>query len=210
MLAVHGYGLWTAILIAIATGLDEAPRAARWLARVLVVAAVLASLRISVSGMLRNPYRTDGYQATDAYLDRVPALRSIQLRGEVAERLSGLRRALEPYIEPRGRAMMGFDEIGGVLLLLDGRPVGEAWASAADRPRTADGLRGACRGGAPWWGTRWPVLVFRRPVTEIETRALADCGIQFASDYALVASVSEVANISLSVYAPTREAHPTQ
>lgn len=96
---------------------------------------------------------------------------------------------------------MAFDEMAGIVLLLDGRPVGEAWYSALDRERTAVGIGLDCPGGHGWWGTRSPILIFRRPVSGTEIAALRSCGLVFATDYRLLASAQETEG--LQVYVPT-------
>jgi hypothetical protein len=203
-MVVNGFAMWMAIIVAIATGIDTAPRVGRWLAGAIGAGAVASAALIAKSGLTEHPYRTDGLAQSNAVARGVPALRSIALRADVARQFSELHGVLEPYIVPAGRAMMGFDEIPGILLALDGRVVGEAWASASDVARTAEGLRASCRDGKPWWGSRWPILLFRREVTGTEIAALRDCGIDFATDYRLVAPPRQTMN--LSVYVPAGEA----
>jgi hypothetical protein len=200
---VNGFGAWMAVIIAVATGLAETSRAARAFVYVVTAGAAYSAVEIATDGLLQHPYRTDGYSLTTTVASGVRALRSIKLRSDVAAQFTLLRTALERYIEPKGRAMMGFDEMSGILLALDGRPIGEAWASASDHERTAAGLRASCRGGQPWWSSRWPLLLFNRGVTNTEIAALRDCGIDFAKDYRLLAPPAQT--IGLSVFVPVKE-----
>jgi hypothetical protein len=78
---------------------------------------------------------------------------------------------------------MAFDEMPGVVFLLGGRSVGEQWYSRTDPERTATGIREVCASGKPWWGSRAPILIFNRAVSDTETSALKACGLDFAADY---------------------------
>jgi hypothetical protein len=96
---------------------------------------------------------------------------------------------------------MAFDEMPGLVLALDGRPAGEGWYSAIDHERTAAGIRHDCEGAHPWWGSRAPVLLFNRPVTATEISALSSCGLDFTTDYRLLAPKEET--LWLEVYPAT-------
>jgi len=62
---------------------------------------------------------------------------------------------LRPRTEQPGRAVIAFDQMSGIVLLLGGRPVGEPWTSPADPRRTASGIKAECARGRPaWWGDR--------------------------------------------------------
>lgn len=203
MMVNNGFGCWMAVIIAVATGIETAPFVARVFGVVLAASGIVSSVLITRSGVLEHPYRTEGFAQTTTIASGVPALHSVKLRPDVAQGFNNLHRALQPYIEPSGRAMMGFDEMSGILLAMGGRPIGEAWASALDWERTAEGLRASCRGGHPWWESRWPVLLFKRPVSDVERRALSDCGIDFEKDYRLLAPSSQTSGIT--VYVPANE-----
>jgi hypothetical protein len=200
-MAVNGYAAWLALIIVVVTGVETAPRLAHWLAAAMAAGAVLLSTSIAVDGLWSHPYRTASVGRTTTVPAGVPALDSIRLDPDTAQRYSQLYDTLGPYLRPSGRAIMAFDEMAGIVLLLDGRPVGEAWYSASDHDRTADGIRAACPGGHGWWGSRVPILIFRRPVTSTETDALRSCGLDFATDYRLVAPKEDTMN--LLVYVPT-------
>jgi hypothetical protein len=131
----------------------------------------------------------------------VPALSGVRLSPKQSADYAGLRQRLAPYLDPPGRAIMAYDEMAGIVLILDGRPVGEAWYSAIAPERTATGVRKVCADGRGWWGTRSPILIFRRPVTRVEVDALTSCGLDFATDYRLLAPPAET--LGLQVYVPT-------
>lgn len=202
-MAINGFAAWMTIVIAILTGIEAAPRAARWVLTVSGVAVIVLAASVGTSGVRTYPYRTVGHdQATDV-AGGVPALASLRLSRSDAAGYSRLRSMLQSYVEPPGRAMMGFDELAGILLVLDGRPVGEAWYSASDRVRTADGIRSACKDGKPFWGSRLPLMIFRRAVSNTEIEALESCGLRFATDYRVFATRQET--MGLTVYVPVSE-----
>jgi hypothetical protein len=202
-LAVNAYAAWVALMVAVVTGLAAAPRPARWFGVAAVATALVCAASIAQNALWANPYRTVGYtQATTRPTD-VPALDSLRLDPATADGYSRLRRQLAPYLEPEGRAVMAFDEMPGVVLVLDGRPVGEAWYSKLDPGRAANGIRTECANGRPWWGDRAPLLLFSRPVTETELAALRACGLDFARQYRLLAPKEETMRVS--VYVPIGE-----
>jgi hypothetical protein len=200
-MAFNGFAVWVALMIAVLSGVEAASQAARWFATAAVAAAVLMTTAIATDSLWQRPYRGDPYRLTTASAPGVPALDGIKLAPGKARDFSDLRRRLAPYLDPPGRPIMAFDEMAGVVLVLDGRPVGEAWYSAIDPGRTATGIREVCRDGSGWWGDRHPILIFRRPVTETETGALGSCGLSFATDYRLLAPAEETAG--LEVFVPT-------
>lgn len=202
LMAVNGFAAWMAILIAVVTGMERAPLPARAAMAAVAAGAVLAGSSIGAGGQMLHPYRTDGYPSTTAAVAGVPALDSLRLTPEVAKQYSDLYATLRPYVDPPGRAIMAFDELSGVVLLLDGRPVGEAWYSYTDRQRSAAGIIATCREN-PWWGSRLPLLVFKRPVSEVERSALKSCGLDMDVDYTLLAPPPQTMN--LTVYVPTAE-----
>jgi hypothetical protein len=202
VMIVNGFAGWMAIIILVLTGIETAPLVARVLAALIGAAGVIAATQISRNGTLEHPYRTESFESTTAIAAGVPALASVKLRPDVAGRFSMLHHAIAPYIDPPGRAMMGFDEISGIVLAMDGRVIGESWAAGGDYERTSEGLRASCRGGHPWWTTRRPVLIFGRGVSQVERKALADCGIDFDKEYKQLPSTQTV---GYSVYVPATD-----
>ena len=92
--------------------------------------------------------------------------------------------------------MVAFDELPGLILALDGRPVGEAWFSALDDARSASGIRDACREGT----VEAPIVFFTRPPTRVDLRALESCGVDLLSGYSPV--VIDAWSPTLTMYLP--------
>ncbi|HEU4949032.1 MAG TPA: hypothetical protein VFT31_17925 [Kribbella sp.] len=200
----NAFAAWMALMLAVITGIEAAPRVARAMTATVAAAAILAVASISFGGLWLNPYRSFAHSQLTTTASGVPSLASIKLDRATAEGYTSLYERLRPYTQPPGRAVLAFDKIAGIVLLLDGRPVGEAWVSPREPDRTAAGIEADCTSGRPWWGSRAPILLFNRKVTNREVRALSACGLDFASDYTLLAPPNET--IGLQVYLPTGEA----
>lgn len=202
--AINGFAAWMTLVIAVYTGIEGAPDGARWVLGMCGTAITMLAVSVGVSGVKTFPYRASAYELATARAQGVPALASVKLSPADAAGYAHLHRLLEPYVVPAGRAIMGFDEMAGIVFLLDGRPVGEAWYSASDLLRTADGIRSVCRGGKPFWGEHAPLLVFRRQVAASDIDALRSCGLSFSADYRMIAPMHETSG--LAVYVPVNEA----
>jgi hypothetical protein len=126
-------------------------------------------------------------------------LSSLRLDRATAVQYAGLTRRLHPWMARPGRAVMGFDRMAGLVLMLGGRQVGEAWYSTQDRARTAAGIRAECPGGRGWWGDRAPILLFNRPVSSVELAALGSCGLTL-DQYRVLAPPAQT--MGLTVYVP--------
>ena len=199
-MAINAFSLWMAIIIAILTGINASAAPAKWLTAAMAAGAVVLSASIATNALWSNPYRTTGRDQDTATAAGVPALSSLRLDPAQARDYSRLYSLLRPYIGPAGRAMMGFDEIPGIVLLLGGRPVGEAWYSAIDDARTAAGIRSQCPDGHGWWGARNPVLLYNRPPQATDIAALSYCGLNLTTDYRMLAPSS--ATMGLRIYLP--------
>ena len=105
-------------------------------------------------------------------------------------------------MEPAGRSIMAFDEMSGVVFLLGGRSVGEAWYSEIDHQRSAAGIRAECADGHPLWGNRTPVVIFNRAPTAVDAGALQACGLDLMVDYRLLPPLAEAP--TLRVYVPVQ------
>jgi hypothetical protein len=114
----------------------------------------------------------------------------------MAQRFQALRDAVGD--RRAGDPVMAFDEMAGVVLLLDGRSVGEAWYSRIDHDRTAAGIRSACSRSRPWNGAL-PVVVYDRAPAADDQEALRACGLSLSRDYRLVPVDQEP---HLRVYVP--------
>jgi hypothetical protein len=201
-MAINGFAAWVAIMIAVLTGIESSTQIARWLTGAAVGGAVLLSAIIPTDAQWTHPYRTANRAITTSVAHDVPALSSLYLDPDVAEQYSRLHRLLEPYIHPAGRAMMGFDGLAGVVFALEGRPVGEAWYGGRDPTRSSSGIRSQCR-NEPWWGDRAPILIFNRPVRQSEIDVLQFCGLDFDTDYRLLAPTEDIKD--LIIYVPAGE-----
>jgi hypothetical protein len=202
-MAVNGFAAWMAIIIAILTGIEAAPFAARWLMTATAAAAIFLTVAIGSSGVRLNPYRTAGHDLATDVAGGVPALRSVRVSSNEAANLSRLHSVLEPYIDPPGRAIMAFDESAGVVLALDGQPVGEAWYSSGDAIRAAAGITEECTNKKPYWGSRLPLILVKRVITSADLAAFRSCGFDLATDYRQLGSRQDT--MGFTVYVPVRE-----
>ncbi len=198
IMAVNAFAAWAAIIIAVATGIEATTVVARGLALAMVAASAVLPAIIVADGLWSHPYRSEPRARLTAEVVGVPALDSVRLAPATAQDYAQLRRRLEPYLEPEGRAMLGLDRLAGVILALDGRPVAEAWVG--DSGRSAAGIREQCADGEAWWGSRAPILLFGRPASPEELGALRSCGLDVASDYRLLAPKTET--MGIEVYVP--------
>jgi hypothetical protein len=162
----------------------------------VAAAALLATASIATGGLWRHPYRTVPRGAATATVPGVPALASVRLDPVTARAYGDLRARLAPWVEPSGRAIIGFDKMAGVVFLLDGRSVGELWYASNDRARSAAGITAACTGD-PWWGDRPPILIFNRPVDPADRAVLDGCGFRIGDTYRLLPGTA-----GLTVYVP--------
>lgn len=202
VMAVNGFACWMAVVVFVVTGMERAPVPARAATALVAAGAVLFGSSIGAGGLLLHPYRTKPYRITNATVAGVPALDSLRIDRGTANKYRDLHERLQPYLAT-GRPIMAFDEMAGIVLLLDGRPVGEAWYSRTDPARTAAGIRAVCEGGKAWWGSQEPLLIFRRPVGEVDRDAIQSCGLDIDSDYRRLAPPEQT--MGLTVYVPEGE-----
>jgi hypothetical protein len=198
---VNGFAAWVAVAVAVLTGIDRAPVAARVLTAAVTAAAVCAAASIATGGLWWHPYRIAGNDTATAAVPGAPALSSLRLDPATAGAYAALRRDLAPYLI-EGRPTMAFDTMAGIVLLLGGRPVGEAWYPARDPARTAAGIIAECTADGPWTPEEIPLLLFNRPPGPAESRVLRRCGLTFATDYRLLGAPDPVTG--LRVYVPVR------
>jgi hypothetical protein len=199
-LGVNGFACWLAVMIAILTAIPPRAVLARTLTGAAVGGAVLLSTSVGATGLLWYPYRTLPPADTTAVANGVPALSSIRLTPEMARKYADLHRQLLPWVAEPGRAMMPFDGMAGLVFMLDGRPVGEAWYAGRDPRRSAAGIRSQCPNGHGWWGSETPVLLYARDPAPVDQQALAACGLNMARDYRLLAPSKET--LDIHVYVP--------
>lgn len=187
--AANAFAAWVAVLVAVLTGL----KSGRWLTATVTAAALLATASIATGGLWRHPYRGVPGPAATATATGVPALASVRLDPVTAGRYAGLRARLRPYVGTDGRAVIGFDKMAGVVLLLGGRSVGELWYASNDRDRTATGIAAECTKDHPWWGDRAPVVIFNRAVTPADRTLLGRCGFDLGTTYRLLGGTGDLA-----------------
>lgn len=202
-IAVHAFnalGVWLALVVAAVTGIEAAARPARVLSAGLAAAAIAAGTCIATGGLWVNPYRMSGHAGSTSPAPGVPALASLRLEPRAAAGYAELYGRLRPQLRPPGRAVMAFDKMPGIVLLLDGRSVGEHWYAPADPRRTAAGVAADCPDGRGWWGERAPILLFNRPVSEADLRTLALCGLDLGTGYRLLDPPERTMDIA--VYLP--------
>jgi hypothetical protein len=92
--------------------------------------------------------------------------------------------------------VVALDKMAGIVLLLDGRSVGEAWYAPEDPARTAAGIAAACSKGPL---DRAPVLVLNRPLRPGDRELLAPCGLDPVRDYRLLAPVAQTGGLTVLV-----------
>jgi hypothetical protein len=179
--AVGGAALWVAVLVLLLSGIDPAYRAQRTLAALATAGAVTVCFSVAVTGATHT---ADGERLIGTavrHVDGVPLLASVEVPRDRARRLERLRAALAPYVEPAGRPMIAFGELADLVLVLNGRPVGNAWFSAREDGLQAADLRAACAHGNPW--TRQPVVLTVRTLTDGERAGFEACGLDVDRDY---------------------------
>ncbi len=205
-MAVNGFAAWAAVIIFVLTGVTATPLAVRVLMGAIAAGAAITATLIASTSLWIHPYRTAPSAEATATAAGVSALSSLRLAPATADGYATLHQQLAARIVPEGRYMMAFDEIPGVVLALDGRPVGEAWYSASDPSRTAANIRAECESGQGPWGSRRPLLIFDRTPTATEFDALQSCGLSFDRDYGLLGPPETTSG--LAVFVPKAEPQP--
>jgi hypothetical protein len=202
MIGFNAFAAWAGVLIAVLTGIDKAALAARTTTALVTVGALVAVAAISYGGLMLHPYRSAPVQDLTTATN-LKSLGGLKLTRETAESYVALDTLLKPYTTPSGRPIIAFDKMAGIILMLRGRPFGEAWVAPKERARTAEGIKEVCSTKEPWPGNRPPLLFFNRRVTALEVDALRSCGLDFQADYKLIAPPASTMN--LQIYVPTAE-----
>ncbi|RNL79065.1 hypothetical protein [Nocardioides marmorisolisilvae] len=195
LIAVNAFGCWVAALVILGAGLDGALRV---VARTATAVAVAVCLAVGTSGLLEIPYRTSSYADSDQQLGGKGITAGLRVGKLQARILTEVQQAAGN--PGRGTPILGFDEMAGFVLALDGRSVGEAWYSALDHHRTRVGIEDACSRPNPFAGRR-PVVLFDRDPEPEDLTALRSCGIDLGVGYRLVL-VPFLAGKSILVYRP--------
>ena len=197
-LAVNLAASWFALVL---LGLALTPPAtlARWFLVASGVAMVVIGVSVGADGVLAHPYRTTAYDSADTALGGAGTLSTVAMSTPDREELDAVRTAMAP-VPPGHRPVVVLDEIAGLVLLTEGRPLGEPWSSALAPDRLAAGITAACQ-DEKWTGKREPIVLAWRPVPEIVTEALSGCGVRLdPASYAVVRLPLE--GRSVRVYTP--------
>jgi len=197
--SVMAFAAWMAVLVAVVTGLDRRAVAARAITAAVAAGTLLVTACAATGGLWRHPYRNVPNARATAVAPGVPALAGLRLDPGQARAYGDLRARLAPYLVPPGRRVLGFDKMAGVVLLLDGRTLGEGWYAPENPSRTRAGIAAECADGPPWTPDRAPVLVFNRPVRAADMDLLTPCGLDLARDYRPLAPPARTANLTVLV-----------
>lgn len=198
-LSVMAFALWTAVLVAVVTGLDRRAVVARGLTVAVAAGSLLVTVSVSTGGLWRNPYRDVPYARATAPVPGVPALSGVRVDPAQARSYADLYARLAPHLKPSGRRVLGLDKMAGIVLILDGRTVGEVWYAPEDPVRTRAGIAAACVDGPPWPADRAPVLVLNRPPRPADARLLQPCGLKLSRDYRRLAPASQTGGFTVLV-----------
>ncbi|WP_344231903.1 hypothetical protein [Kribbella hippodromi] len=198
----NAFATWAAVMIAVLTGIWATPVAARATVGLVLVGALVATASIAYTGLIDYPYRSVGRsQLTQAAT--LPALKGLYLSEPMEQNFTKLAGELRPYTEPGGRPMLAFDKMAGLVLVLDGRPLGEAWVAPKERDRTDAGIEEVCRKNPP---PRPPLLLLNRLISLEDIAALDTCRVDFR-DYDLLAPPQQT--IGVQVWIPKAERSAT-
>jgi hypothetical protein len=176
--AVNQFACWAALLIW-AVGPLLIRKDVRALAMTIPACTLVAAGAVAVLGQL-HPYRADSWsEATHVVGGRGP-LASLRVSSQLATRMADVRDAASSVQAlPQHPAVLPFDELPGLVLLLDGRPMGEAWYSASDHERTWSGIRASCDLVER---SHSAIVVFARKPQNGDLRALGACGLVLKDD----------------------------
>ncbi len=197
--SVMAFALWMAVLVAVVTGLERPALAARGLTTAVAAGSLLVTACVSTGGLWRNPYRDVPYARATAPVAGVPALAGVRVDPGQARSYADLHARLAPYLTPPGRRVFGLDKMAGIVLLLDGRTVGEVWYAPEDPDRTRAGIAAACADGPPWSADRAPVVVLNRPLQPVDGRLFRPCGLELSRDYRQLAPAAETGGFTVLV-----------
>ena len=195
-LAVNGFPCWVALMVAACTAPSPRP-VTRALAVSATGCAVVVAATTGADGLLRHPYRTASWTEATSTVGGAGVLAQVRVDADTAARFRQVRAAAGEH-RP-GDPVMAFDELAGMVVLLDGRSVGEAWYSRIDRDRTAAGIRSVCTRPRPWGGAL-PVVIYDHAPRAVDQAALGACGLSLSRDFTL--GTVDHGEPRLRVYAP--------
>jgi hypothetical protein len=174
-LAVNVAASWFAFIV-LGVAIAGAGSRTRWFLVAAAAATLVLAVSVGADGVLLHPYRTTAYDAADRTLGGTGTLASLAMGATERHELEAVRRAMAP--DPPGRRpVIVLDEIAGLVLLTEGRPLGETWTSALAPDRLAASIRASCR-DQEWTQEDEPVVLGWRRVPAMVTEALAGCGVR--------------------------------
>ncbi|NIK60385.1 hypothetical protein [Kribbella shirazensis] len=201
----NAFAAWAAVMIAVLTGIWAVPIVARATLGLVLVGSLVATATIAYTGLFRYPYRSVGHEQLTV-ATTIPALHGMYLSRAAEENFGRLVTDLRPYTDPPGRPVLAFDKMAGLVLMVGGRPLGEAWISPRERARTAAGIEEACRTSRP---ARPPLIILNRQISEVETNALRACGLDFHAEYEQLAPTGQTSGLQVWVPKAERVARTT-
>jgi hypothetical protein len=196
--AINGAAAWVALMVLVLAGVGIGRTPGFVIPATATVAAVTIAVIVGVNGVSHDGARQPLLTGPMQHAAGVPELSSVVLPEAQARRLSAFRADLGDLVV-RDRPMLAFGDIAQYILVLGGRPIGEAWYSAEDDGLNRADLEAACHDGNPW-GTLQPLVVASRDPSAGELAGWRACGIDFDTDYHDVTPAS--APHGVRVFAP--------
>lgn len=194
----NAFAAWAAVMVAVVTGIWATPVLARVTVGIVTVGSLVAATSIAYTGLFRYPYRSVGHSELTAAATQ-PALKGLYLLPAAEHNFTELATRLQPYTGSPGRPILAFDKMAGLVLMLQGKPLGEAWVAPKERARTAAGIEEACRDGRPWPPDRPPIIILNRRISDVEITALRACALDFQADYRLLAPARQTMDVQVWV-----------
>ncbi len=177
--AVNGFACWVVLLVAAVHRAVRSDHLALSASATLVAVTLIGW--VAVQGLVDHPYRTSTFPAASGTINS-ESTGTLRLDSETVLVVQSLKAALGAAAYA-GRPYLAYDEMAGVVLLLDGRPVGQAWSSTHDPSRSSAVLRAYCVAHDNSWPHGRPILLFNRSIDDRDLAALDACGLSFAADY---------------------------
>lgn len=179
--AAGGAAAWIALALLLVSR-SSRPMWSRQLATTATVGAVFICTSVGVTASMHTPDGDDLVGVSMMSVNGVAPLSSIEVPSSQADMVHGVRERLAAYIEPAGRAMVAYGALADAVVLLNGRPVGNAWFTFFDEGLQTADLKSACAGGHPW-GRRLPLVLADRTLTDDEHAGLSACDLDLSRDY---------------------------
>ncbi|TQI99932.1 hypothetical protein [Kribbella jejuensis] len=195
----NAFAAWAAVMIAVLTGIWATPVVARLMLAIVLTGSLVATSVIAYTGLFHYPYRSVGHSQLTAAAT-LPPLKGLYLSAPAERNFGRLAAVLKPYTEPPGRPILALDKMAGLVLMLGGRPLGEAWIAPKERSRTVAGIEEVCRQNRP---ARPPLIILNREISDLEVNALRGCGVDFRTGYVQLAPAKQT--IGLQVWVPKSE-----